>query len=80
MWFRIRGTSAIGSALSGARGDAELAQEALARQLGVHRRTVIDMEAGRSPGPNRLIEAFALMGYDLIAVPRGAEIRVKEFE
>jgi transcriptional regulator with XRE-family HTH domain len=78
MWFRIRGAPAVGGALSGARAEAGLTQEALARELGVHRRTVIDMEAGRSPGAGRLIEAFSIMGYDLVAVPRAARVRVEE--
>jgi hypothetical protein len=36
------------------------------------------MEAGRNPALGRLVRAFSLLGYDLVAVPRTAEVSVRE--
>jgi hypothetical protein len=41
------------------------------------RTTVIDMEAGRNSAVNRFVGLFNRMGYDLIAVPRGARVMVE---
>ena len=65
-----------GDALAGVRRDAGLTQAALAERLGIDRTTVLNMEAGRNPAINRFIRAFGLFGYDLIAVPRGAHVKV----
>lgn len=40
------------------------------------RTTVLNMEAGRNPAVARFIELFRSMGYDLIAVPHNAPVRV----
>jgi hypothetical protein len=40
------------------------------------RTTVLNMEAGRNLAVNRFISLFGWMGYDLIAVPRGAKVSV----
>ena len=41
------------------------------------RTTVIDIEAGRNTAVNRFVGLFNRMGYDLIAVPRGASVTVE---
>ena len=41
------------------------------------RTTVIDIEAGRNAAVNRFVGLFNRMGYDLIAVPRGARVTVE---
>ncbi len=41
------------------------------------RTTVIDIEAGRNTAVNRFVGLFNRMGYDLIAVPRGARVTVE---
>lgn len=41
------------------------------------RTTVIDIEAGRNTPVNRFLGLFNRMGYDLIAVPRGARVTVE---
>jgi transcriptional regulator with XRE-family HTH domain len=78
MWYRIRGVEGLGAALSGARRVGGLTQVQLAARLGAERTTVIAMEAGRNPALARLVRAFSLLGYDLIAVPRTAEVSVRE--
>jgi transcriptional regulator with XRE-family HTH domain len=78
MWYRIRGAQGLGSALSAARRETGLTQDQLAGRLGADRTTLIGMEAGRNPALGRLVRAFSLLGYDLVAVPRTAEIIVRE--
>jgi hypothetical protein len=40
------------------------------------RTTVLNMEAGRNPAVSRFVGLFNWMGYELIAVPVGARVRV----
>ena len=41
------------------------------------RTTVVNIEAGRNTAVNRFVGLFNRMGYDLIAVPRGARVTVE---
>ncbi len=76
-WFWLRGDAGPGRALAGVRHTAGLTQAEIARRLGMDRTTVIDMEAGRNSAVNRFVGLFNRMGYDLIAVPRGARVMVE---
>ncbi|GHJ50499.1 hypothetical protein Cs7R123_78410 [Catellatospora sp. TT07R-123] len=78
MWYRIRGSRGVKQALQGARRERGLTQAQLAGLVGTDRTTILNMEAGRNPAVNRLVEAFATMGFDLIAVPRTAHVSVAE--
>jgi transcriptional regulator with XRE-family HTH domain len=75
-WFWIRGSAGAGNALAGARRASGLTQAELASQASMDRTTVIGLEAGRSSAVNRFLSAFGWLGYDLIAVPRGATVLV----
>jgi transcriptional regulator with XRE-family HTH domain len=63
--------------LAGVRHAAGLTQADIARRLGMDRTTVIDIEAGRNAAVNRFVALFNWMGYDLVAVPRGARVTVE---
>lgn len=63
--------------MAGVRHTVGLTQEEIARKLGMDRTTVISIEAGRNAAVNRFVALFNRMGYDLIAVPRGACVTVK---
>lgn len=76
-WFWLRGEGGVGRALAGVRHAAGLTQAEIAGRLGMDRTTVIDIEAGRNTGVNRFVGLFNRMGYDLIAVPRGARVTVE---
>ena len=76
-WFWLRGDGGAGRALAGVRHTAGLTQAEIARRLGMDRTTVIDIEAGRNTAVNRFVGLFNRMGYDLIAVPRGASVTVE---
>jgi transcriptional regulator with XRE-family HTH domain len=76
-WFWLRGDGGAGRALAGARHTVGLTQAEIARRLGMDRTTVIDIEAGRNTAVNRFVGLFNRMGYDLIAVPRGARVIVE---
>jgi hypothetical protein len=75
-WFWLRGTDGAAKALAAVRHQAGLTQAQIAGQLDMDRTTVLNMEAGRNPAVNRFIGLFNWMGYDLIAVPRGARVTV----
>ena len=76
-WFWLRGGEGTGRALAGVRHAVGLTQAEIARRLGMDRTTVIDIEAGRNAAVNRFVALFNRMGYDLIAVPRGASVTVE---
>jgi hypothetical protein len=76
-WFWLRGDEGAGRALAGVRHAAGLTQAEIARRLGMDRTTVINIEAGRNTAVNRFVGLFNSMGYDLIAVPRGARVIVE---
>lgn len=76
-WFWLRGDGGAGGALAGVRHTVGLTQAEIARRLGIDRTTVIDIEAGRNAAVNRFVGLFNRMGYDLIAVPRGARVTVE---
>jgi transcriptional regulator with XRE-family HTH domain len=76
-WFWLRGDRGAGRALAGVRRAAGLTQAEIAGRLGMDRTTVIDIEAGRNTAVERFVGLFNRMGYDLIAVPRGARVTVE---
>ena len=76
-WFWLRGDEGPGRALAGVRRSVGLTQAEIARRLGMDRTTVINIEAGRNTAVNRFVGLFNRMGYDLIAVPRGARVTVE---
>ena len=80
MWVRPRGRGALATALAACRKASGMTQESLAERLEANRTTVLNMEAGRNPALNRWADAIALLGYDIIVVPRGAKVTVVEQE
>jgi hypothetical protein len=78
MWFRVRGDRHLGKTLGQVRRASGLTQAELARWLDVTRTTVIDMEKGGSAGVRRIVDAFSMLGYDVVIVPRGATVDVGE--
>jgi transcriptional regulator with XRE-family HTH domain len=62
--------------LAAVRHEAGLTQAQVAAQLKMDRTTVLNMEAGRNPAVNRFLGLLNWMGYDLIAVPKGARVIV----
>jgi len=78
MWYRISTEKSLGEALALARKQARLSQEELAQRIQVDRTTVVRLESGRLKTLTRLTSAFAMLGYDLVAVPRGSKLTVEE--
>jgi hypothetical protein len=76
-WFWLRGDEGAGRALAGVRHAVGLTQAEIASRLGMDRTTVVNIEAGRNTAVNRFVGLFNRMGYDLIAVPRGARVTVE---
>jgi len=77
-WFWLRGNEGAGRALAGVRREAGLTQAQLAEVVGMDRTTLLNMEAGRNPAVTRFAGIFGRLGYDLIAVPRGAQVTVRD--
>jgi DNA-binding XRE family transcriptional regulator len=80
MWFRIRNKEGLERALVGIRAQSHLTQADVAEKLHVDRATVIRMENGSNKNMARLVNAFSVVGYDLIAVPRDAVVTVESPE
>ncbi len=78
MWLRVKGARGLGEALAAARKAAGYTQFELAERLKVTRTTVLDMEKARPSALQRLVDAFAVLGYDVIIVPRSARVIVDE--
>jgi transcriptional regulator with XRE-family HTH domain len=78
VWYRIRGADDLGRALAEIRRAAGLTQAQLAELVRAERTTVLNVEAGRNTALERIVRAFGLLGYDLVAVRRGSTIRVEE--
>jgi len=75
-WFRIRGADGLARALVDARKAAGINQDQLAETLGVDRNTVGRLETRPNKIVARVVRAFSVLGYDLVAIPRGATITV----
>jgi HTH-type transcriptional regulator / antitoxin HipB len=80
VWLRIHGGRGFGAALATVRKAAGLTQTELAERVGAERTTIINMEHGRHLALGRAVNAFATAGYELIAVPRGANVTVEEID
>ena len=78
MWVRVKGSRNLGEALEQVRREAGVTQSELAERLDVTRTTVIDMEKGRPAAVRRLVDALSILGYDIVMVPRGATVEVRE--
>lgn len=76
MWVRVKGSRNVGEALAQVRRETGLTQSELAERLDVTRTTVIDMEKGRPAAVRRLVDAFSMLGYDVVIVPRGTRVEV----
>lgn len=78
MWMRVKGGTSLGEALEQARGQGALTQAELAARLQVTRTTVIDMEKARPAALRRLVDAFSVLGFEIVIVPRGSHVLVDE--
>lgn len=72
----MTGERGAGRTLAEVRRTAGLTQEQAAAKVRIDRTTLLRMEAGRNPAVACFVRLFKLMGYDLIAVPRGSRVRV----
>jgi transcriptional regulator with XRE-family HTH domain len=77
LWGRTPTSSDLGSLVRAARKQAGLRQDELARELGVTRMTVSRMERGESVAVDTVIAALSLCGMTLVAVPKGAGVKVE---
>jgi DNA-binding XRE family transcriptional regulator len=78
MWFRISTDKSLSDTLAAIRRESGVSQAELAQRIQSDRTTVVRLESGRLEAFTRLTSAFAILGYDLIAVPRGATVTVEE--
>ncbi len=75
-WRRVHDAHGLGRALAGLRRDSGMSQAELAEWLGVDRTTVVRMESGSLGALERLTAALAVVGADLVVVPRQAGVTV----
>lgn len=75
-WGWTRTSPDLGLLIRTARKSRGLSQDTLATELGVTRMTVSRLERGESVAIDTAIAALSLCGMTLIAVPKGADVRV----
>ena len=75
MIWKLTAGQHVGAALSQARSAAGLTQEEAAEWAGVRRQYVSELEASSgSLQVRRLIDLFAILGYELLVVPAGTDV------
>jgi HTH-type transcriptional regulator / antitoxin HipB len=79
-WYRARTLDSLGAALADLRDLRGLTQTDLAEKTGTSRPTISRIERGEAASDETILKAMAAMGYELVAVPRGREIRVQADE
>ena len=77
-WYRARSLNSLGTALSQARKDAGFDQNAMAEAINSSRPTISRMERGEAVSSATVWDAVARSGYEIIIVPRGAQVRIEE--
>lgn len=77
-WYRARTLGALGVAVKGAREAKGITQETLAARIGSSRATISRLERGSAVSTDTLLSAVAATGYELVAIPRGARIRIED--
>lgn len=75
-WYRIPPGGGIGTLLARIRQANKTSQARLAEKLGVDRTTIVRMEKSDVAALDRIVKSFAVFGYELIAVPKGATVAV----
>ncbi|MFD6446776.1 helix-turn-helix domain-containing protein [Promicromonospora sp. NPDC060204] len=76
-WFRVRGLTALGAAVKGARESVGLSQSELAEHIGSSRPTLSRLERGVPVTTEVLTKTLARAGYEIYVVPRSAHVRVE---
>jgi DNA-binding XRE family transcriptional regulator len=78
LWRRVHDAAELGQSLAELRKQRGMSQQDLAAWLGVDRTTVVRLESGGLGALSRLTDALAVLGANLVVLPRNAEIRVSE--
>lgn len=76
-WFRIPPGAGIGATLARVRQSVRMTQAELAARLDVDRTTIVRMEKTDVAALDRIVKSFAVFGYELVAVPKGATITIE---
>lgn len=75
-WYRARGSADLGRAFRAIRRAASETQIGLAKSSAASRSTVQRLEQGEDVSQTTVIALLADLGYEVILVPRGANVRV----
>jgi DNA-binding XRE family transcriptional regulator len=76
-WQRVHDARGLARALADMRRMRDMSQEELAEWLGVDRTTVVRMESGNLGVLSRFTAALAIVGAELVVVPRNAQVTVR---
>lgn len=75
MIWKLTAGQHVGEALAQARAEAGLTQEEAAEWAGVRRGYISELESsGGSLQVRRLIDLFAILGYEILVVPAGTDV------
>lgn len=75
-WYRARSLRALGQAVRGARETRGLTQDELADLIASSRPTLSRLERGHAVSAETVLDALARCGYEVVVVPRGAQVSV----
>ena len=73
----MRSTAELGERIASRRQDNNLTQADLAEWLAVDRTTVVRLEQGKATQLDRLFDVIAILGLDLVVVPRNSRVVVE---
>ncbi len=77
-WYRVRTLASLGTAMAEIRKNAGLNQDDAAALAHASRPTMSRLERGAPSSTAVIIDLLASTGYEVLLVPRGSRVTVKE--
>lgn len=79
-FYRTRSVESLGRAVATLRANHGMTQEALGDVIDSSRPTISRLENGADVAVSAVVESLTALGYEIILVPRGAEIMVNPMQ
>lgn len=79
-FYRTRSVESLGRAVATLRANHGMTQEALGDVIDPSRPTISRLENGADVAVSAVVESLTALGYEIVLVPRGAEITVNPMQ